>query len=312
MSIRRGAPREVLAGIAAMPAPEPRAGFVRDLEIRLGALIESSARGDLVPEIELAPPASAIGPSARVRTLATVAACVLALAIGVSTASIGTETSREVATSGGSGGALGRDRGRDGGGSASDIDVTAGLEDVSGAATSLRADGSPARRSSSRSASSSSGFDARDDISTDSSASSTTTESSTSSAEAAGAPLASTKPAGGSDDQPAAMGLTASGTPARVFLSWDRYEGDDFAAYLVLRANGPDVPDHPDASGRTLMLLRIENADMTTHQDTPKVGTEPRYRVVVVRKHGTVAAKSPVVTPTMPLASSSSVDLGEL
>lgn len=310
MSVRRGGPRQVLAGIAAMPAPEPRAGFVRDLELRLGALIESSARGDLVPEVELAPPSSPVGTSARVRTLAAVAACAAALALAVSTASMGTVPSREVATGAGSQRELTPDRDRHARGHSSEIDVTAGLDDVSGAASSLAADGSPTRRSPSRSSTSST-FDARDDISTDSSTSSVNGEPATSSTQPGGAPAASAKAApAGTDDRPATMELTASGTPARVFLSWQRYDGDDFAAYLVLRANGPDVPDHPDASGRTLMLLRIENADMTTHQDTPKVGTEPRYRVVVVRKNGTVAAKSPVVMPTMPLSSTSSVDLG--
>jgi hypothetical protein len=303
MRLRQGSPREVLAGIAAIPAPEPRPSFVRDLEARLGALIEASAAGDVIPEIELSPPSGPARRSSRALTAASAAVCVLALAIGVSTAGIGVDPSREVATGVGSrqptttDGAARR--------AGAPIDVTAGLEDASGAASSPRSVAPRARPSSRSSTSAAPGGAA---VATDSS----TSVTSASSTQPVAAPAAPARPPTAAE-QPADMELTASGTPARVFLSWDRYEGADFAAYLVLRANGPDSPDHPDASGRTLMLLRIENAEMTSHQDTPKVGTEPRYRVVVVRKDGTVAAKSPAVIPTTPLSStSSSVDLREL
>ena len=90
------------------------------------------------------------------------------------------------------------------------------------------------------------------------------------------------------------MGLRGSGTPAAVFLEWDRYDGADFAAYLVLRAAAPDVPDWPDPSGRTLMLLRIESPDHVSHRDTAKVGTTPRYRVVAVNAAGEVVSRSDV------------------
>lgn len=299
MRLRQGSAREVLAGIAAMPAPEPRPSFVRDLEARLGALIEASAAGDVIPEIELSPPPARATRSSRALTTASAAVCVLALAIGVSIAGIGVDPSREVATGVGSR----RPVATDGAArrSGAPIDVTAGLEDASGAASSSRSVAPAARPSSRSSASAATG------VATDSS----TSVTSTSSAQPVAAPGAPAR-APATEEQPASMELSASGTPARVFLSWDRYEGTDFAAYLVLRANGPDSPDHPDASGRTLMLLRIENAEMTSHHDTPKVGTEPRYRVVVVRKDGTVAAKSPVVIPTTPLSSTSSLGLREL
>jgi hypothetical protein len=92
----------------------------------------------------------------------------------------------------------------------------------------------------------------------------------------------------------APFALRGTGTPARTLLDWDRYTGSDFAAYLVLRSAAPDDPEWPDASGKTLMLLRIENRDMTSHQDTGKVGTTPRYRVVVVNKENKPVARSGV------------------
>ena len=109
---------------------------------------------------------------------------------------------------------------------------------------------------------------------------------------------------GAAASQPAPLDGLAEGTPARVFLSWQRYEGDDFAAYLVVRSTVDEV-DHPDATGRSHLLLRIENRDMVTHQDTPQLGTTPRYRVVAVDRDGNVIARTAVLLPWRPLEHSS-------
>ena len=90
------------------------------------------------------------------------------------------------------------------------------------------------------------------------------------------------------------IALRGSGTPAYTFLDWDRYDGDDFAAYLVLRAAAPDDPSWPDASGRTIMLQRIEDRDTVHHNAEGKVGTTPRFRIVAVNHAGDVVASTGV------------------
>lgn len=88
--------------------------------------------------------------------------------------------------------------------------------------------------------------------------------------------------------------LRGWGTPARVFLEWDRYVGEDFAAYQVLRAISPDEPQH--GHERTMMELRIEDRNTTSYDTTPKVGTAPnRYRIAVVDADGRLIAISNVV-----------------
>ena len=299
MTSSRRSTRAVLDDIASGPAPEPRGAFVRDLEARLGSLIQSSVEGDLMPEIELSAPSTTDVYRGRLVGAASLAMCALALAVGISTATMGSAPSRAVSTASGPMGDT--TRRVDETTPAEEVDVTAGLEEVSEAASSVTSSSAPfSTRRGFRSTTSSPSRSG--DVSTDASASSAPPATDTPVPVGPTADRADT-----ASRQPATIELEASGTAARVFLSWSRYDGDDFAAYLVLRANDPDNPSHPDASGRTLMLLRIENADMTSHQDTPKVGTSPRYRVVVVRKDGTVVAQSPVVTPAMPLTASSKV-----
>lgn len=105
---------------------------------------------------------------------------------------------------------------------------------------------------------------------------------------AASAPAA--KPAG-------RFTLTASGTPAQVTLSWEKYSGSDFAAYLVLRANAPDNAAYPYEGTGTLMMRRLENRDDMTYSETPKVGTTPHYMIVVVDAAGRELARSNQVEP---------------
>lgn len=94
---------------------------------------------------------------------------------------------------------------------------------------------------------------------------------------------------------PDRFALRGSGTPARTFLDWDRYDGSDFAAYLVLRSLVPDQPQYPTGSDqRTLMMLRIESRDTVTYDDTCKVGETCRYRIVVVDRAGRELATSGV------------------
>jgi hypothetical protein len=97
---------------------------------------------------------------------------------------------------------------------------------------------------------------------------------------------------------PRAFAVRGSGTAARIFLDWDAYKGDDFVAYLVLRSIAPDDPTYPADNQRTLIMLRIEDRGTTTYQDTPKVGSTCRYRIVVVDKDGNTVAASNVVDPT--------------
>jgi hypothetical protein len=99
------------------------------------------------------------------------------------------------------------------------------------------------------------------------------------------------------------LALRGSGTPAYTFLDWDRYEGADFAAYLVLRAAAPDDPTWPDESGHTLMMQRIDDRDTTAYDAQGKVATTPRYRIVVVDAAGDVVASTGVYQADVTAAS---------
>jgi hypothetical protein len=268
--------RERMYELGGVEAPAPRARFVADLEARLANLIESSVDGNLLPEVELAPsPAT----SRRTSPVAVaVIACCLAVLVAFTTTS-GVGGSRAIRVAGGS------DRHDDGGESAGDKPAAAGV-----AASGLPAaivEQHPAVGATPAPV-------GREQLGAEEPASPTTERPNAADTEREHAPAPS--PSAARDTAP--MALRAAGTAARVRLDWERYAGEDFAAYLVLRASAPDDPDHPEAYG-TLMLLRIENREMVTHQDTPKVGTDPRYRVVVVNRSGAVIARSDAIAPEL-------------
>ena len=267
--------RERMYELGGVEAPAPRAHFVADLESRLANLIDSSVRGDVLPELELAPPVP-VTRRMPPMTAAMVAVCMIVLVAFSATSGI--SSSRAIRAGGGSDR---HDRGDDSSGRGAP--VLAGESGLHAVVVERRADAdaTPAP------------------IGREPRASGTIpSPSSTLPATPGVDPSSAAAPASPETDRTVApLALSAVGTAARVRLDWERYAGDDFAAYLVLRANAPDEPDHPDSSGRTLMLLRIENREMVSHQDTPKVGAYPRYRVVVVDRNGVVIARSDAVAP---------------
>ena len=268
--------RAAVRDLGQVDAPAPRAAFVADLESRLTDLMVSSARGDLLPEIELAPYARR--PRSPVTVTATAAVmCMTILAFVVVGAIRSPRADSEIHTT--------------------PAAVDGQIED--GALT-------PASNGSSDGGGGAGGLHERDDRGSVPAAGGT---GAVAVAEARRVPpAASATPAPHEHDETVvqrSLALRVSGTPARVFLNWERYDLPDFAAYLVLRANDPDIPAHPDESGRTVILRRIEARDSNSYADTPKVATSPRYRVVVLDAAGRVLASSAAVEPTSALPNSS-------
>ncbi|HVM10554.1 MAG TPA: hypothetical protein VM345_18995 [Acidimicrobiales bacterium] len=273
-----GEVRRDLDAIASSVPPEPRAAFVSSLEERLAGLIGAAGSGDVVPEIELAP---AHAPRRAVLERAPLVLSITAIVLVVAASIVWpSKIERDIDA----------------------IRTAASSHNPSTTISTADLDGPPPADGGSDGATDSarpgrgvvpSGGDRSTAVITSPAAPTAVVPQPGDASAPAG--VAAQRPSDTSSAPPSSLTLEGSGTPARMFLSWSRYQGDDFAAYLVLRANAPDEPDHPDTSGRTLMLLRIENRDMTSHADTPKVGTTPRYRVVVVRSDGSVAARSNVV-----------------
>jgi hypothetical protein len=290
-----------LEEMATLRTPTPRANFVADLEARLSELMQATVAGDVLPDVELAPPAPPASLRSRVHDHAPLAVAVmLAIALLTSTVVGGDVVlPRELRT-------------------ATD---TTGPDNADGGDAGTRPpdDGADNRRSSgddraavvvAESGPSNSAVAARRDRGGLGAAARVPDAGVGSATAAAPSPPASRDDAATTKSPPPelrrqALTLQVTGTSARAYLEWGTYTGPDFAAYLVLRANDDAVPEYPDSSGRTLMLLRIENPDMVRHEDTPKLGTVPTYRIVVVDAAGRELARSPAVKLADPIMRSS-------
>lgn len=92
--------------------------------------------------------------------------------------------------------------------------------------------------------------------------------------------------------------LEAEPTTTGADLVWERYDGDDFFAYVVLRATGGEDPTYPrpdDTNSTTEFVHRSESRDGTTWSDTNvAVFGEVRYLVVVFDRNGQELARSNV------------------
>jgi hypothetical protein len=254
-----------LTRFAEIDAPEPRPAFVAGLERHLAALMtdDNAIHVDVLPAFDGGPRNDVSRTRRTGRFAAAVAIALVVVAIGVTR---GATRERSVRT-------------------ANPASHTAESGAASGAA------GDAAVETPSRGAPSANVDPLTGDVRGATSSAATT-------GPASGADTGTSSPAIGRGAAVSEGGtpfaLRGTGTPARTLLDWDRYAGNDFGAYLVLRSAAPDDPEWPDASGRTLMLLRIENRDMTSHQDTGKVGTTPRYRIIVVDKEGKQVGRSGV------------------
>jgi len=251
------------------PAPAPRPAFVADLEERLNEIVTSSAPGEGTserPDIDILPATRGRGAGLAVA----VALAVVVSTAGLAVVSSGDGRDGHTATVETASDTVGSD-----GSHASTVEVGDAVTPPRSGPTPQHAGWSIA---SSPTGSVRRGPDGLPSTITG----------------AATPPVDTFATPGASSTQPATLGLRGSGTPAYSFLEWDRYSGDDFAAYLVLRAAAPDDPAWPDESGRTLMLMRIEDRDTTRYEAQGKVGTTPRFRIVAVNGDGDVVATSGV------------------
>ena len=283
--------RRTLDDIAELKTPAPRASFVADLESRLTELIQSSASGDVLPEVELAPSGDVSAEATpRIGLMASAFAVMAMLAMLVAGAvDRGARHEVQTASDNASSASAGDERGIDGTGETGAGDRP-GV--ASGAVAVITSGGSDTTKQTPL-AGTSDTVGVPDQLT---SSGGVTVEQQPATGEVA---------PGGPATKQEALGLRVWGTAARVYLEWDRATHPEFAAYLVLRANDDAVADYPDPTGRTLMLLRIENREMTSHEDTPKVATTPNYRIVAVDRFGRELARTPAIRPAAPLASSS-------
>ena len=80
---------------------------------------------------------------------------------------------------------------------------------------------------------------------------------------------------------PAALKLEARYRGETAKLQWSAYTGRDFAAYLVLRADGPSEPGYP-VDGDTTVVARITDPWATSFMETVADPAGRTYRVVAV------------------------------
>jgi hypothetical protein len=83
-------------------------------------------------------------------------------------------------------------------------------------------------------------------------------------------------------------------------LQWTAYTGKNFAAYLVLRADGPAEPRYP-VDNATTVVARITDPWATSFMETIVDPAGRTYRVVAVDADRRLIASSPAVRP-QPLA----------
>lgn len=92
--------------------------------------------------------------------------------------------------------------------------------------------------------------------------------------------------------------LEAEAAPTGSSLRWERYEGAEFFAYIVLRATDgadPEYPRRDSSAHQTEFVHRSKTRGDTTWSDTsPMVTGEARYLVVVFDQQGAELARSNV------------------
>ena len=98
----------------------------------------------------------------------------------------------------------------------------------------------------------------------------------------------------------AALKLEARYRGETAKLQWSAYTGKDFAAYLVLRADGPAEPRYP-VDNATTVVARITDPWATSFVETVTDPAGRTYRVVAVDAERRMIASSPAVKP-QPLA----------
>ncbi len=95
---------------------------------------------------------------------------------------------------------------------------------------------------------------------------------------------------------PAALKLDARFKEQHVKLQWSRYDGKDFAAYLVLRSDGPVEPGYPVDEGTTV-VARITDPAAACFVETIADPAARVYRVVAVDSERRLIASSPAAKP---------------
>jgi len=98
----------------------------------------------------------------------------------------------------------------------------------------------------------------------------------------------------------AALKLEARYRDTTAKLQWTAYTGKNFAAYLVLRADGPAEPRYP-VDEATTVVARITDPWATSFMETIADPAGRIYRVVAVDSERRLIASSPAVRP-QPLA----------
>jgi hypothetical protein len=98
----------------------------------------------------------------------------------------------------------------------------------------------------------------------------------------------------------AALEIDARYKGETVKLQWSAYTGQDFAAYLVLRADGPAEPRYP-VDEATTVVARITDPYATTFMETTGDPAGRVYRVVAVDTERRLIATTPAAKP-QPLA----------
>ena len=83
-------------------------------------------------------------------------------------------------------------------------------------------------------------------------------------------------------------------------LQWSAYTGKNFAAYLVLRADGPAEPRYP-LDNATTVVARVTDPWATSFMETIVDPAGRTYRVVAVDADRRLIASSPAAKP-QPLA----------
>ncbi len=98
----------------------------------------------------------------------------------------------------------------------------------------------------------------------------------------------------------AALKLDARYRDTTAKLQWSAYTGKDFAAYLVLRADGATEPRYP-VDEATTVVARITNPWTVSFMETITDPAGHLYRVVAVDTERRIIASSPAARP-QPLA----------
>ena len=97
----------------------------------------------------------------------------------------------------------------------------------------------------------------------------------------------------------AALRIDARYKGETVKLQWSAYTGRDFAAYLVLRADGPAEPGYP-VEEATTVVARVTDPYATTFMETIGDPAGRVYRVVVVDSERRLIATTPAAKPQPP------------